>query len=81
MSKPMILRSSAISEVRTAPTTPPAGPERIASLPWKSVASVSPPELIMNISFPFSASAPSSSPTRSNAEATRSTYRRRIGLR
>jgi hypothetical protein len=26
------------------PTMPPAGPDRIASLPWKACASVSPPE-------------------------------------
>ena len=35
MSKPMIRSCPAIWLVRTAPTTPPAGPERIASLPWK----------------------------------------------
>ena len=32
------------------PTTPPAGPDRIASLPWNSSAAVSPPDDIMNIS-------------------------------
>ncbi len=43
MSKPMIRSKPAAAEVRTAPTIPPAGPERIASLPWKRRASVSPP--------------------------------------
>jgi len=31
------------------PTTPPAGPERMASLPWNRCAAVSPPDDIMNI--------------------------------
>ena len=38
------------AEVRTAPTMPPAGPDRIASLPWNRRASTSPPLLCMNIS-------------------------------
>ena len=33
----------AIAAVRAAPTMPPAGPDRMASLPWKRPASVSPP--------------------------------------
>ena len=36
MSKPMIWSSPAIAAVRAAPTMPPAGPDRIASLPWKA---------------------------------------------
>ena len=64
MSKPMIRRSPAISLIRTAPTTPPAGPLRIASLPWKLPAPVSPPDDCMNRSLP------PMSP--SNAAATRS---------
>ncbi len=52
MSKPMIRPCPAIWLVRTAPTTPPAGPDRIASLPSNMRASVSPPEDCMNISFP-----------------------------
>ena len=36
--------------VSAMPTTPPAGPDRIASLPWNSSAAVSPPDDIMNIS-------------------------------
>ncbi len=43
MSKPMMRSNPAASEVRTAPTMPPAGPDRIASLPWKRRASVRPP--------------------------------------
>src|SRR2546430_11093698 len=35
MSKPMMRSKPAAREVRTAPTMPPAGPDRIASLPWK----------------------------------------------
>ena len=35
--------------VSAMPTTPPAGPDRIASLPWNSSAPVSPPDDIMNI--------------------------------
>ena len=31
------------------PTTPPAGPDRIASLPWNRSAAVSPPDDIMNM--------------------------------
>ena len=65
MSKPMIRRRPAISLTRTAPTTPPAGPDRIASLPWKFPAPVSPPEDCMKRSLP------SMSP--SKAAATRST--------
>ena len=65
MSKPMIRPCPAIWLVRTAPTTPPAGPDRIASLPWKRRASVRPPEDCMNISLPVM------SP--SKAAATRST--------
>ena len=43
MSKPMIRSIPAIAAVRAAPTMPPAGPDRIASLPWKLCASASPP--------------------------------------
>jgi len=39
----------AVGAVRTMPTTPPAGPERIASFPWNKRASVSPPLDCMNI--------------------------------
>ena len=49
MSKPMTLPKPARRAVSTAATTPPAGPERIASLPWNSVAAVSPPDDCMNI--------------------------------
>ena len=42
------LGAPAIVPVRTMPTTPPAGPERIESLPWKSAASISPPLDCMN---------------------------------
>ncbi|MNT60474.1 hypothetical protein D3C72_1980570 [compost metagenome] len=43
ISKPIILSNPASCAVRTMPTMPPAGPERIASFPWKFDASVSPP--------------------------------------
>ena len=43
MSKPMILLRPASAAVRAAPTIPPAGPDRIASLPWNPLASASPP--------------------------------------
>ena len=48
MSKPMILSKPPIAAVRTAPTMPPAGPDRIASLPWKRRASTRPPFDCMN---------------------------------
>ena len=35
MSKPMMRSSPAMAAVRAAPTMPPAGPDRMASLPWK----------------------------------------------
>ena len=57
MSKPMIRSRPAIAAVRAAPTMPPAGPDRIASLPWKLPASVSPPLDCMKYSR-----TPSSSP-------------------
>jgi len=50
MSKEMILSSPAWLAVSTAPTMPPAGPLRIASLPWNRCALVSPPLDCMNIS-------------------------------
>ncbi len=55
MSKPITLSPPrsffASCAVRTMPTMPPAGPERIASLPWKAWASVRPPLLCMKNSF------------------------------
>ena len=50
MSKPMILSNPARCAVRTTPTMPPAGPDRIESLPWNRRASVRPPLDCMNIS-------------------------------
>ena len=50
MSKPMIRSSPARAAVLAAPTMPPAGPDRMASLPWNRRASTSPPLLCMNIS-------------------------------
>ncbi len=70
MSKPITLWNPAPSAVFTMPTIPPAGPDRIESLPWKRCASVSPPEDCMNMRR-----APGSSP------ATWSTYLLRIGER
>ena len=49
MSKPIALAKPALAAVRAMATTPPAGPERIASLPANSSAAVRPPDDIMNI--------------------------------
>ena len=43
-------RARAATAVRTMPTMPPAGPDRIASLPWNACASVRPPEDCMKYS-------------------------------
>ena len=43
MSNPMMRSKPASAAVLTAPTTPPAGPERIESLPRKRWASARPP--------------------------------------
>ncbi len=51
MSKPITFPKPALSAVFTMPTMPPAGPDRIESLPWKRCASVSPPEDCMNMSL------------------------------
>ncbi len=48
MSKPMIRSNPASRDTSTAPTMPPAGPDRIASLPWNRCASVKPPDDCMN---------------------------------
>ena len=60
MSKLMILSNPATNEVLTAPTMPPAGPDRMLSLPWKRLASVSPPFDCMNMrrTSPSSAATP-----------------------
>ena len=50
MSKVMILSKPASALTRTAPTMPPAGPDRMASLPLNIWASTRPPLLCMNIS-------------------------------
>ena len=49
MSKPIALAKPALAAVRAIATTPPAGPERIASLPANSSAAVRPPDDIMNM--------------------------------
>ncbi|CFN80986.1 Uncharacterised protein [Bordetella pertussis] len=49
MSKPITRSKPASSLVRTMPTIPPAGPDRMASLPRKRCASVRPPLDCMNI--------------------------------
>ena len=67
MSKPMTLSNPAMPAVRTMPTTPPAGPDNMLSLPWNRRASVNPPFDCMNISVGPAPSGPVSSP------ATRST--------
>ena len=50
MSKPITSSNPAIAAVLTMPITPPAGPDRMASLPWKKWASARPPFDCMNIS-------------------------------
>ena len=62
MSKPITRSKPASAAVFAIPTIPPAGPERIASLPWKAAASVRPPDDCMKNSR---ASAPSAATTRS----------------
>ena len=49
MSKPMTFSKPASFAVSTMPTTPPAGPDSSASLPWNMSAAVRPPEDIMNM--------------------------------
>ena len=51
MSKPMMRSMPAASAVRAAPTMPPAGPDRIASLPPNAAASARPPLDCMKYSF------------------------------
>ena len=51
MSKPITLAWPARAAVRAMPTMPPAGPDRMASLPAKAWASVSPPDDCMKNSF------------------------------
>ncbi|MNI44136.1 hypothetical protein D3C73_984940 [compost metagenome] len=62
MSKPMTRSKPAALAVSAIATTPPAGPDRMASLPRKASAAVSPPEDCMNCS---GVAAPRSAPTRS----------------
>ena len=52
MSNPINLLKPASFAVLAIPTTPPAGPESIASLPAKKRASVSPPLDCINIKRP-----------------------------
>ena len=49
MSKPITRSKPASCDIRVIPTIPPAGPDRIASLPRKRPASASPPLDCMNI--------------------------------
>ena len=49
MSKPMRCENPASRPLSAIPTTPAAGPDRIASLPWNNSAAVRPPEDIMNM--------------------------------
>ena len=50
MSKPITRSKPAAWLTRAMPTMPPAGPERIESLPWNARASVRPPLDCMNCS-------------------------------
>jgi hypothetical protein len=49
MSKPITLSKPASLAVSAMPTTPPAGPDRIASRPWNRSADFKPPEEAMNM--------------------------------
>ena len=49
MSKPIMRLNPALIPVRAIATTPPAGPDRIASLPANKSAEVRPPDDIMNM--------------------------------
>ena len=49
MSKPMSRENPAARPVSAMPTTPAAGPDRIASLPRNNSAAVRPPDDIMNM--------------------------------
>ena len=51
MSKPITRSKPASWLARTMPTMPPAGPDRMLSLPWKARASVRPPFDCMNCRF------------------------------
>ena len=70
MSKPMTWPKPAFCAVLAMPTMPPAGPDRMESLPRKLAASARPPLDCMNSSGTFSSS-----------RATSVTYRRRMGDR
>ena len=56
MSNPMTLVKPAFFAVRAMPTMPPAGPDRMESLPRKLAASVRPPLDCMNSSLTCSSS-------------------------
>ena len=49
MSKPITFSKPASRAVSAMPTTPPAGPERMASRPWNSSADFRPPEEAMKM--------------------------------
>ena len=70
MSNPMTWLKPAFLAVRAMPTMPPAGPDRMESLPRKLAASVRPPLDCMNSSL-----------TPLSSAATSDTYRCRIGDR
>ncbi len=70
MSNPMTLANPASAAVRAMPTMPPAGPDKMESLPRKLAASVRPPLDCMNSSL-----------TWRRSRATWETYRCRIGDR
>ncbi len=61
MSKPITRSKPAAPAVRAMPTMPPAGPERIESLPRNDAASVSPPLDCMNSTRTPASSAATSS--------------------
>ncbi len=73
MSNPITRSKPAAAAVRAMPTMPPAGPDRMESLPRKLAASVSPPLDCMN-----SSRTPGG---RDSSAATSSTYRRSTGDR
>ncbi len=63
MSKPIAAGEARLAAVAAAPTTPPAGPDRIASLPSNKAASVNAPDDCMKNSLVLASSAPISRAT------------------
>jgi hypothetical protein len=85
MSKPIRWENPASRPVSAMPTTPAAGPDKIASLPWNNSAAVRPPDDIMNMRrgafCSAGAVAEAAAADVPRSPATCATYRRRMGER